>query len=368
MRIGLSSTSMEMALNRNIRDGMSHYTHQLYHSLTAQNHDVLPYAFPRMMKKHSTEISQILPRSYVTQITGASLGLYKKISLPIDIFHSTDYRVVPMDCPVVASIWDAVAFTHPEWMRKRIGRSLVPILFKQSAKYADRVICGSKHAAEEIHQYFDVPQDRIRVVAWTIADSWIQPQARDNINAVRKKYHLPDDYILSVGTLQPRKNFGRLIDAFLSIPKPSRGNVKLVIVGKYGWDYDDVLEKIRDNPADIIHLDNVDNDTDMQCIYQAARIFAFPSLYEGFGMPVLEAFASKTPVIASNLTSVPEIAGDGALLIDPYCVESLSDALCQMLSNPDLQKKMIEKASQRLLLFTGNAMMEQTVKVYQELF
>lgn len=365
MRIAISTSSIEPELNVGILDGIGHYTQQVSSNLKSLGHSVSHYAFPRILQESNLYYSNKLPKSYVHQLIASSVGLVNPLKIDADLFHSTDYKIVPMSCPVIATIWDALSFIHPEWLKKGISRILIPRLYRQSAKYADRVIASSRHAAIDLIKYFQIPEHKIRVINWSIPKQWLIKPPKNDINNVLKKYMIDKEYILSVGTLQPRKNFSRLIDAFISIPKNKRPDMKLVIAGKIGWNSEELLKKISYYKDEVIHINNI-TDSDLQCLYRAARAFVFPSLHEGFGIPILEAFASNIPIVASNTTSIPEVTGDAAILIDPLSTNDLRDALSEILANSDLSNTLIKRGNERLSLFSEERMMKELLEVYKE--
>lgn len=365
MKIGLSASFLEKSINNGIVDGIGHYSEQVYRGLHNRGHTVVPFVFPPAIRKSEIKYSTPFHRSYTVQIIGAKFGIFSSLSPPVDVFHVTDFRSVPMNVPVVSTIWDAVRFIHPEWMRSGLRRILVPKLFKESAKYVDYVVCASEHAAKDIAKYYMVPDHKISIIPCCISEHWKTPIATDNVFATLKKFKLETEYILSVGTLQPRKNIERLIDAFLEIKKNKKTNsVKLVIVGKTSWNCKDLLNKISAHQDRIVYLKKIDSDEDLRAIYQGAKAVAFPSLYEGFGMPVLEAFASDVPLVTSNVTSIPEVAGDAAILVDPMSVKDISRALTDILLNDDVAKDLVLRGRRRLEMFREDLMFDKLSSLY----
>lgn len=365
MKVILSTSTVEPSVNKGIIDGMGHYTLQIQSNLRKRGYQVSGMAFPKVFQKNNFLSSASFPRPYEQQMFWSLINGSRPFKMNCHVFHSTDYRIIPVNVPVVATIWDAIFFAFPEFAQS-IKSKIIAFLFKKSSRYADRVIAVSEHAAKDLIKFFDIPEDRIRLIPWSIGKEWRVKKTPEEIEKVQKIYGLQSPYVLSVGTLQPRKNFGRLIEAFLTLPSTIQKNTKLVIVGKAGWFCEDVLKKILAFPENIIHLTNVNNDNALRCLYQGSECVVFPSLYEGFGMPALEAFASGTPLIASNVTSIPEVVGDGALMIDPLSVASMTKALYDVLKNADIKKDLIEKGYERLNLFQEEVMISKVIDVYQE--
>jgi len=363
MRIGLSASSIEPSRNRGVVDGMGHYTLQVDSGLRNRGYTVNRYSFPRFRGESKFEYSKKLPRSFVSQLFLSSTFRRHSLDLDVDVFHCTDYKIVPMKQPVVATIWDAISFVHPEWFSGSLRKRFTPMIFRKSAEFADKVIAVSNHAAEDISKNFKVPESKIEVVPWCISDSWLDNISDNEVLETCRRFGLKENFILSVGTLQPRKNFDRLIDAFLMLPHELKRDRKLVIVGKPGWCCEPTLAKIKKHKEFVVHLSEV-TDEELKALYQAADLFAFPSLYEGFGMPPLEAFASNIPVVASNLTSIPEVVGDAAILVDPYSIKDTSNGLANVLANPREASNLIRKGQRRLQIFSEKSMISSLANIY----
>jgi glycosyltransferase involved in cell wall biosynthesis len=188
----------------------------------------------------------------------------------------------------------------------------------------------------------------------------------DNSIDLRRKYNLDKDYIISVGTLQPRKNFSRLIQAYRTLDKEIQQNFDLILVGRKGWCCDDILEQVKDTSftGSVRWLEYVP-DHDLLDLVKGSTCLAFPSLAEGFGLPVLEGFAAKVPVLTSNVSSLPEVAGGAALLVDPYDVEAISDGLRQILDEVGMSEILKSKGDLRVKEFSWKRVTLETVDVYK---
>ncbi|MFG5040364.1 glycosyltransferase family 4 protein [Vibrio cholerae] len=370
LKIGLSTSSLEPSRNGGVIDGIGHYTKQLKKHLKQNAYSIEEYAFPRFMQSNSFVTSSSLKFPYpsyaIANYLSGSWG--GRLHLDIDLFHSTDFKVVKMDVPVVATIWDAIPMTHPEWFSGKLKRKITPYLLRNSARYADRVIAASSHTANELVEHFKLPSERIDVIPWAVDDFWLQDDSSEEYKKTTlDKYNLRFDYILSVGTLQPRKNYGRIIDGYLKLPSFLRDKIKLVIVGKNGWCVDSLCEYLkRARGKGIIWLDNVTSDEELSVIYRNSKALVFPSLYEGFGVPVLEGFASNIPVITSNTTSLPEVSGDAALQVNPYSVDEISSAMRDVLLDSDLSKELVIKGQQRVQRFRWESTLEKTLNTYHK--
>jgi glycosyltransferase involved in cell wall biosynthesis len=228
-----------------------------------------------------------------------------------------------------------------------------------SARAATHVIADSEATKNDLIRFYNISSEKIAVI-YPGRDESLQPV---DPAPTRAKYNLPEEYILHVGTLQPRKNLLRLIEAFHSVKcqvsSEHVSRVTLVLVGRSGWLSDSILEKARSTP-DVRLLDYVP-DEDLAGLYSDARAFVFPSLYEGFGFPVLEAMACGTPVICSNTSSLPELAGEAALLVNPTDTEALAAAVSRVLSEPNLRAALVEKGLTQVKKFSWEKAARETM-------
>jgi glycosyltransferase involved in cell wall biosynthesis len=188
------------------------------------------------------------------------------------------------------------------------------------------------------------------------------------LQAVRQRYGIARDYILSVGSLQPRKNLVRLIHAYVNLRRRDDDvDHQLVIVGKKGWLYQDIFRAARESPfvEDIIFTGYVPEE-DLPALYSGATVFVYPSIFEGFGLPVLEAMACGVPVITSNSSSLPEVVGEAAILVNPYDERAIEVALRQVVWNAELRRELSERGLRRAQQFSWRRTAELTVRAYEE--
>lgn len=230
-----------------------------------------------------------------------------------------------------------------------------------SIAHAARILTISQFSKDAIIEKYHVRHDRVSLVY----PGFSVKKSMTSSSEVLKKYHLDGPYILSVGTIQPRKNFERLIEAFARLADPG---VQLVIVGKKGWLWEGIYSAPgRFNVAKRVRFLDFVPDEDLPSLYTNARCFALPSLYEGFGLPVLEAMAYKCPVVVSNISSLPEIAGDAGIYVDPESTESISHGLEQAMKERTSAKgkERIKKGIDRLKIFSWEKAANQTLEVLE---
>ena len=215
-----------------------------------------------------------------------------------------------------------------------------------------------------------VPEQKIVIVPPGVDITTFQVSySKDALQQVRTKYQLSDNYILYMGTLEPRKNIERLVQAFAQLLQQNEfQKYKLVLAGKKGWRYDSIFEQIKTlGIEDKIIFTGYVAEVDKAAIYQMAKLFVFPSLYEGFGIPIVEAMAAGVPVITSNVSSMPEAAGDAALLIDPFSVEQIAIAMQKLLTDETLRQLCIARGYEHCKLFTWERSADILVQMYHEI-
>ncbi|MFC1511043.1 glycosyltransferase family 4 protein [Candidatus Margulisiibacteriota bacterium] len=275
----------------------------------------------------------------------------------IDVFHGTNF-MSPFLSSVssVITIHDLSFLLYPESqpLIRRLYRKLLPL----SVKGARKIIVPSQIVKDEVIKYYGVAGSKIAVTPEGVSSEFKVVGDKDKLSSVRQRYGLPEKFILYVGTLEPRKNVAKLIEAFRML-KDKEPGIKLVIVGKKGWLFQKMAEQ------DVIFTGYVPA-KDLPAVYNLAEVFVFPSLYEGFGLPVLEAMACGVPVVTSNVSSLPEVAGEAALLANPNSAEAIAEQVLKLLKDPSLRESMINKGLARAKLFTWEKCARETLKVYQE--
>ena len=331
-----------------------------------------PYAFGKNLPEMPCGKPQILARDY--RIHAILSGAFKlqlsdsaNIRRDIELFHATDHQIPLIhDLPVVASIMDLIPVLHPEWIRQDY-RGLKSWIFATSIRRADHIITISEYSKQDMVQHLGIEPERISVTPLGVDPIYFERIEAPQREAVLDKHGLKPGFFVFVGTLQPRKNLSRVLEAFQQLPEEVRKAHPLVIVGRDGWSNEELLPQLealqqRGEGRWLSYLPQ----SEVLALLQSAGALVFASLYEGFGLPVIEAFAAQCPVIASNTTSVPEVTGDAAWSVDPSSAESISAAMLDVLQHSDQREQKIQRGLARAKQYTWQACAEQTLEVYRK--
>jgi glycosyltransferase involved in cell wall biosynthesis len=274
-------------------------------------------------------------------------------------------HVIPLRHPrSVVTIHDLGYLHHPE-AHPRPTRLMLDWTTRWSVRAARRIIAISETTKRDLIAHYRVPPACIQVIPHGV-DQQMRPAAPEAVAALRRRYGLPERYVLFVGTVQPRKNLGRLAKAFRQVARENLPH-GLVIAGKRGWLAAQVETQIAaSGMADRIKMVGYVPSSDLAALYSGADALCFPSLYEGFGLPVLEAMACGTPVIATNRSAVPEVAGGAALLVDPLNSAEIGTAMVRLLTDADLSAALRSRGFQRATTFTWDRTALATIELLRE--
>ncbi|HSV44948.1 MAG TPA: glycosyltransferase family 1 protein [Ramlibacter sp.] len=374
MRVGLGVSVLARGLQSGGVDGIGIYTRELMKRLaTRPGLELLPVSWGHPLppaedagRAALREGGFMLPAT-VSALTGLDFPCSSRFAGRMDLMHATDHLIPRLGkLPVVATIHDAIPLAHPEWLRSRLGR-VKSALWRRSALWADHVITVSEFSRREIQRHFGVPAERITTIAQGVDARWFAPMDVEAIAAARARLGLPERFFLCVGTLQPRKNIERAIAAWHSLPAPVRAGTGLVIVGRAGWKCESLVQDLRSgrHGPSVRWLERI-ADADLLAVVKAATVLLATSLYEGFGLPVLEAFAAGTPVIASKTTSLPEVAGDAALLVDPLDVAAMAGAMERLAGDEALRGDLARRGLARSADYSWDRTAAATFEVYQQ--
>ena len=286
-----------------------------------------------------------------------------------DITHFFNYIVPPfVHGKKVVTIHDMVYKAFPETMNSKT-RILLNLAMNKSMKRADAVVTDSEFSRSEIIKYFPQYRDKVEVVPCGVDCDMFKPiQDRSIIEKVKANHNIKGKYFLYLGTLEPRKNLTRLVKAYEILSRRKEDCPLLVLAGGKGWLYDEIFEEVnKSGLGDKVIFTQYIPGEEICPLMNGAEAFVFPSLYEGFGMPPLEAMACGTPVIVSGSASLPEVVGDCGLIVDAYSEESLADAMGKIADNEELRKQLSEKGIIRAREFSWKKSAEKLYTIYERL-
>ncbi len=367
MIIGVDGNEANVA----IKVGIGEYAYQLLMQLSNFKLPISNYQFqiylkekPRddMPKESETWQYRIVkPATLWTQI-GLPFDLYTHIPRPDVFFTPTHYAPRFSSIPTVISIMDVSYIHFPHLFNKKDLYQLQNWT-KYSVKNAKKILTISEASKRDIIRLYDISEDRVVVTYPGLKKTYSNSPLL--MNVLQEKYMISGTYILFVGTLQPRKNIEKLIEAFSHVVT-SHTDLKLVIVGKQGWQYENIVKAPKKFHIEesVLFVSYVP-DEELATFYKNALCFVLPSLYEGFGLPVLEAMAYDCPVITSTVSSLPEAGGDAALYVDPESVDDIAMKITEVVANPSLRATMIEKGKKQVKKFSWEKTAKETFAVLQ---
>lgn len=287
---------------------------------------------------------------------------------PVDLLH-VQYTAPPfMPCPVVATIHD-LSFEHLPATFKRRSWMQLRLTVRRTAREAAHLIVPSEYTRRDICETYSIAPARVSVVPLAAASCYAPVSDAKEIERVRNIYGISGDYILAVGSIQPRKNLARLIEAYADLrrQRPHDKLPRLVLVGKRAWLYEETLRAVAacGIAAQTIFTGYVP-ESDLPALYTGALCFVYPSYFEGFGLPPLEAMSCGTPVITGDRTSLPEVVGDAGLLVNPFDTQALAQALARLIDDESLRAALGDRGLRRAAQFNWRDNARQTLAVYEQ--
>lgn len=357
------------------KTGVGHYTDALAEWLARTHHDhqyelVSPFDFPfpnghqlpTNLHKRFTPVHRFLRKWWL-------VGLPAMLRLsPFDLFHGTNYCIpVFAPCPTVVTIHDLSLYaqtkTH-EAKNVARGKRRIPIM----ARRADMIIAPSEATKREIEHYLHISPERIRVV-YEAARPKMRPLPPEACESVLQKHGIQPPYLLYTGTIEPRKNLLKLIRAYSEIVHATEHPPMLVLCGGRGWLDDEIYELVAELKLQrLVKFTGYVDDEDLPALYSACEIFVYPSLYEGFGLPPLEAMACGAPVVTSDTSSLPEVVGEAGVLVNPHEVSALTQALMNLLNDKRQREHLRLAGLERAKIFSWERAAHETQAVYDQVF
>ena len=294
----------------------------------------------------------------------------QKILGKVDVYHAPSPEFLNMtDCKIVVTVHDLVYRAFPQGHTPETV-AMTEKQLKDIVAKADRIICTSEHTRKDLHQYFTLPQEKTCVVYQGVDQDIFYRVEQKELSAAEpflKKNGIVSPFLLFVGTIEPRKNLANLLKAFALLQEQKKFSGHLVVVGMKGWMTDGIKQMIDElNLVSKVIFMGFVSDEELRILYNKAEVFVFPSFYEGFGFPIVEAMSCGAPVVASNVSSCVEVAGDAALTVDPRSPQEIAHAVGRILEDGLMRNALIEKGLKRSRGFSFLRTAQETLKVYQE--
>ena len=307
--------------------------------------------------------------------TAPTYSVAEQVRLPIAIkregvtlYHAPHYVLPPLvRCRSVVTIHDCIHLMFPQYLPNRLALGYARTSIRAAARRANRVLTVSESSKRDILRFVDIPADKIDVIYNACDERFgIEPREEDVVR-VRERYQLHDEFVLYAGNVKPHKNLERLIVAFDLVRKRGLDHLKLVLIGDEISRYSALRRAVHQHQLHkyVRFLGYLPEET-LAVMYRLAGLFVFPSLYEGFGLPPLEAMASGTPVVTSNVSSLPEVAGDAAILVDPHDPHAIADGMYRLLTDERLRRDLRLKGLARARQFSWEESVRRVRAIYEE--
>jgi glycosyltransferase involved in cell wall biosynthesis len=336
-------------------------------------HEFIVFAQEYLRPHLEKQVSDKIQIHWLKNISVPRRLVWEQISFPrlvrrlkLDLLHSPHYTM-PLSRPVpsVVTYHDMIFFIHPE-KHTLAKRYFFPWMMRRSAKKADIIVTDSESTRQDAMRFLEIPPEKIVTIHLGYQEIFRQITDADALSAIRQQYRLPERFIFYAGAFEPRKNVPLLLSAFEQLSQKYT-DLFLVVTGGTGWDNRETISQINAMHAKdrVVRLGHIPY-ADLPSIFNLAHVFVYPSLYEGFGLPPLEGMACGTPVITSNISSMPEFVGDAGILVPPNDEGALFDAIQRVLDDEALRQHLREAGPRRAANFTWKHTAEKTLEIYQQ--
>ena len=329
-----------------------------------------------LCRPDDVESGDVLGRNFrMVPETAPTYSLAEKYRIPlslarerVDLVHEPHYVLPPLvRCRSVVTIHDCIHLMFPQYLPSKLAHVYAKGSMWAASKKADRILTVSEASKRDILRFFDVPPAKVSVIYNAIDERFLAPANPERMELVRQRYQLDHPFVLYVGNIKPHKNIERLIDAFGRARSQCDDNLKLIIIGDEISKYPGLRQSVHKHKLDkhVRFLGFQPTET-LAAFYRLARAFVFPSLYEGFGLPPLEAMACGSPVVTSNVSSLPEVAGGAALLVDPYDADAIAGGIVQAVTDETLRADLIRRGLDRARSFSWPQSVKKIHEIYMQ--
>ena len=371
-----SGITMRIAIDiRKLHDyGIGTYLRNLLRQLARIDRDT---EYVLLCRRSDQQSADRLGRNFrgVTETSGP-YSISEQFSIPFnlarlspDLFHAPHYVLPPLaPCRSVVTIHDCIHLIFPQYLPHRMAYGYARTMFWTAVHRAGRILTVSEASKKDILRFFDVPASKVTVIYNAIDDLFFEEPPEAEIVRVRERYRLHDRFVMYGGNVSPHKNVERLIDAFVLLRRDGLDDLKLLVTGGEVSRYSSLRRAVhRHNLHRHVRFLGYQSAATLAVLYRLADVFVFPSLYEGFGLPPLEAMASGTPVVVSNVSSLPEVVGKGAVLVNPYEPRAIADGIHRALGDAQLRERLRAQGLARARSFSWPASVKRIHGIYQEL-
>lgn len=369
MKVAFGTNLLDRGLNNPKQDGIDgigQYCQELldHYPKLSSPPSIAPYSFGQSQSQCR---ANLLP-SYLKHVMGALSHIHPEAFFKdVDLIHSTDQFIPIANKPLLATVMDVIPLSHPQFLKSQ-SRYLKSFIWKKLTQRADRIITISEFSKTEITKYLGFSEDKIDVIPLGVDQRYFQKVSDADKQATLNALGITTPFFLFLGSIQPRKNLTRLLEAHAKLPNSLAREYPLIIAGKLAWDDGKTLvainEAVSKGRAKWL---NYITEEQKRCLLQSATGLAFVSLYEGFGLPITEAFASQLPVITSNCTSMPEVIENAGILVDPENTQEITDALLSLIEDDALANRLKALGKQRSQLFSWEENAKRTLSIYQQM-
>jgi len=354
-----------------LHTGIGRYVTALLHHFKNHKEEVGGYKISVFLRREVLQIQGLQEISVMSKPFSVTEQIEMPLKLAkggIDLLHSPQFNIPLMSPAVqVTTIHDCAYDRFPEEFPSRKAKMYYKVMFPMALRKSKRIIAVSESTKRDLIELYRISPAKISVIYEGVDDKFFRDVPNERVNRLRKELGLYEPFALYVGLTRPRKNLERLLRAFAEIVPSLKDGAKLVLAGKVDTRFLDVRKLAKQLNIDnhIVQLGFV-SEEQLLPLYKAATFLVLPSLYEGFGLPVLEAMATGLPVITSNVSSLPEVAGDAAILVDPYSTEEIAEAMYTLFTDGALGEELSRKGVERAKQFSWTKCAQETLKLYEE--
>ena len=367
MKVAFGTTLLDRGLNNPKQDGIDgigQYCQELleHYPKLSSPPSIAPYSFGQSQSQCG---ATLLP-SYSKHVMGVLSHIHSEAFFKdVDLVHSTDQFIPITSKPLLATVMDVIPLSHPQFLKSQ-SRYLKSFIWKQLTQRADRIITISEFSKTEIAKHLEFSENQIDVIPLGVDQRYFQKVSDADKQATLNALGITTPFFLFLGSIQPRKNLTRLLEAHAQLPRSLAREFPLIIAGKLAWDDGKTLAAINQAVSESrAKWLNYITEDQKRCLLQSATGLAFVSLYEGFGLPIIEAFASELPIITSNCSSMSEVAKDAGIIVNPENTQQITDALLSLIEDCILANNLKALGKQRSHLFSWEENAKKTLSIYQ---